>query len=117
MRRDAVLVDEPEQGFGIRHQWIVDNPILLRDLDALEPLRESFRYILLNESLSCDAGGIAFHRDRAADDMRQHHRRDHLVIAGKFTFCDASVWKQDFVRMCDHHVSLTTSRADLSSRI
>src|SRR5688572_1871149 len=63
VRRNAVLVDEPQQGFRVRHQRIVDSPFLLGNLDASEPVREPFRHILLNETLFSNSGGIPFHRD------------------------------------------------------
>ena len=117
VRRNAVLVDEPQQGFRVRHQRIVDSPFLLGNLDASQPVREPFLHILLNETLFPNAGGIPFHRDGTIRNVRQHHGRDRLVVVGKFTFCDAVVRKQDFVGMGDDHVSLTTARADLSLRM
>src|SRR5262249_10266628 len=96
---------------------MVDDAVFLGHFNTLQPIRESFRYILLKKSFLVDAGREAFHRDRAANDMRQHQGRDHLVIGGEFSFRNAVVGEQDFFRMRYHHVSRTTSRGDLSCRM
>ena len=41
-------------------------------------------------------------------------RRNHLVISGEFAFRNPVIREQDLFGMGDHHVSLTTSRGDLS---
>ena len=114
VRRDAVLVGQPEQRSRVGHERMVDGAVLLRHLDALEPGREALRHVLLQEPLLADAGGIALHRDRPAAEVRQHHRRDRLVVGGQLALGDAVVREQHLLGMRDHGVSRTTSRAALS---
>ena len=49
-------------------------------------------------------------------DVRQHERRDHFVVRRQLALGNSVVGKQNFFGMRDHHVSLTTSRGDLSMR-
>src|SRR5262249_39732239 len=72
--------------------------------------------VLLEKSLLADATMIPFHRDGTAADMWQHERRDGLVIRGELALGDPVVREQDLVRMRNHDISRTTSRADLSVR-
>ena len=116
VRRDAVLVDKPQQRPRVRDDWMVHDAVLLGNLDALQPFRKPFRHILLNKSLLADAGRKAFHRDGTTNDVRQHHGRDHLVVSGEFAFRNPVIREQHLFGMGDHHVSLTTSRGDLSYR-
>ena len=83
VRRDAVLVGDPEQRARVGDERIVHRAVLLRHLDALEPRGEALRHVLLDEALLADAGRKALHRDRPAADVRQHHRRDRLVVGGE----------------------------------
>src|SRR5262245_14402481 len=96
---------------------MMDHAILLRNLDALQPIRKPSRDVLLKEPLLTDAGRKPFHRDRPENDMRQHQGRNHFVVGGKFAFGNPVIGKQDLLGVRDHHVSLTTSRADLSWRM
>src|SRR5215468_9519145 len=85
------------------------DPAFLRDFDALQPFRKPLRDVLLEESLFSDSGREAFHCYRTPNDVRQHQRRDHLVVACEFAFRDPILRKQDFFGMADHHFSQTTS--------
>ena len=114
MGRDAVLVDEPQQRPRVSHDWMVHDAVFLRNLDTLQPFWKSFRHVLLEKSFFTDAGRKAFHGDGTANDMRQHHGRNPLVISGEFAFRNPVIREQDLFGMRDHHVSLTTSRGDLS---
>ena len=113
---DRVLVRHPEQRPRVGDERMVDDPILLRNLDPFEPRRKSARYVLLPEPFPADAGGISLHRDRPPADVRQHDRRDRLVIRRELALGDPVVGKQNLFRMRDHPISLTTSRAALSVR-
>src|SRR5262245_34067493 len=96
---------------------MMDNTIFFRYFDTLKPIWKTFRHILLQKSFFVDSGREAFHRDGAPDDMRQHQRRNHRVVGGEFTFRNPVIGEQDFFGMSNHHVSLTTSRGDLSERM
>src|SRR5690348_14379325 len=117
MRRDAVLVNEPQQRTRVGDDRVMHNPILLRSLDALQPIRKALGDIFLNETFLRDASRKAFHGYGPLNDMRQHRGRDHFVIRGEVSLGNSVIRKQNLFRMRDHHVSLTTSRADLSIRI
>ena len=93
----------------------MDDAVLLRHLDALEPVGKSLRDVLLPEALLADAGRVALHRDRAALDVRQDHRRHRFVVRRQVALRDPIVREQEFFGMRDHD-SLTTSRAALSKR-
>ncbi len=56
VRRDAVLVGEPEQRSRVADERMVHRAALLRNLDALQPLGETLRDVLLQEALLADAG-------------------------------------------------------------
>ena len=53
-----------------------------------------------------DAGRVALHRDRTAADVRQHDRRDRLVVGGELALGDPVVGEQHLLGMRDHDVSL-----------
>src|SRR4029453_10675476 len=95
---------------------MVHGPVLLRNLDALEPLGKSFRHVLLNEPLAPDAGRVTLHRDRAASNVGKHDRSDRLVVRRERPLRDSIVGEEHLVGMPDHARSLTTSRAVLSVR-
>ena len=59
---------------------------------------------------------ISLHRDGTAADVRQHDRRDRLVVRGELALGDAVVREQHLLGVRDHGISRTTSRADLSVR-
>ena len=46
--------------------------------------------------------GIALHGDRAAADVRQHQRRDRLVVGGQLALGDPVVGEQHLLGMRDH---------------
>src|SRR3989441_12533841 len=96
---------------------MMHDAVFLGDFDPLQPFRKPFRHVFLEKSLFGDAGRKAFHGDGTANDMRQHDGRNHLVISGKVAFCNPVIREQDLFGMGDHHVSLTTSRGDLSWRM
>ena len=106
VRRDAVLIGHPEQRSRVADERMVHGAALLRHLDALQPLGEALRDVLLQEALLADAARIALHRDRTAADVRQHDRRDRLVVGGELALGDAIVREQHLLRMRDHVVSL-----------
>src|SRR5689334_10028564 len=95
---------------------MMNGAILFRHRDPLQPLRESFRHILLPEPLLADSGRVPLHRHRAIADVRQQHGRDGLVVGGDLAFGDPVVREQHFVRMGNHGASRTTSRGFLSKR-
>ena len=117
VRRDAVLIGEPEQRTSVSGDGMMNRAVLLRHLDALQPRGEPLRHVFLDEPLVPDAGGVALHGDRAPLDVRQHDRRDGLVIRCHRALCDPIVGEQHLLGMRDHARSLTTSRALLSVRI
>src|SRR3954470_965325 len=81
---------------------MMDRPVLLRHFHALQPGGKSLRDVLLPEAFLSDPGGIALHRDRPSADVRQHHRRDRLVIGREISFRDSIGGEQDLLRMVDH---------------
>src|SRR5215471_703486 len=87
---------------------------LLRHCDAMQPFGETLRHVLLKESLLSDAALKALHRDGAAANVRQHYRRDHLVICRELALGDPVVQEQHLFGMRDQRASRTTSGADLS---
>src|SRR5207302_4996263 len=95
---------------------MMDDAAFLWDLDALQPGRKSFRHVLLPESGLPDAGGVAFHRDRPAAQVRHHHGRHRFVIGRQIALGNPVVRKKYFLGMRDHRCSLMTSRGALSSR-
>src|SRR5436190_21964358 len=116
MRRDAVLVDQPEQRSRVAGERMMHAPAFFRNLDALQPLRESLCNVLLKEARLADAAVEALHRYRPAAKMRQHEWRDRLVIRGELALGDSVVREEHLFRVRDHGVSRTTSRAALSVR-
>src|SRR6185437_13819682 len=90
---------------------------LLRDLHALEPVRKTFHDIFLKEAFGRNAPMVTLHRDRPPSQVRQHVGRNHLVVCGEFTLGDPVIREHQLLRMRDHAVSRTTSRAVLSSRM
>src|SRR5688500_456288 len=81
---------------------MVDSAAVFRNFNSLEPLRKTFRDVLLKEAGHADAAVITFHRNRPSSQVRQYHRRDRFVIRGEIAFRDAVVGKEHFVRMRDH---------------
>ena len=65
MRRDAVLIDEPQQRSRVGDERMVHGAVFLRNLDPLQPIRKTLRHVLLNEALLADAGRETLHRHRA----------------------------------------------------
>ena len=51
VRRDGVLVRDPEQRPRVGDDRVMHRAVLLRHLDALEPVRKALRDILLDEPL------------------------------------------------------------------
>src|SRR5204862_7024515 len=108
------LDDRTDETPRVRHDGMMDDAVLLGNLDTLQPFPKTFRHIFLEKSLFADAGRKAFHRYRTTSDVRQHHGCNHLVVSGEFAFRNSVIRKQDLFGMGDYHVSLTTSRGDLS---
>src|SRR5687767_13196859 len=87
---------------------MMDDPVLFRHLDALQPGWKSLRHVLLPETLGADPLRIALHRQRPSAQLRHDDRRHRLVIGGQIALRDAVLREQHFVRMRDHDCSLTT---------
>src|SRR5690242_11756974 len=116
VRGDAVLIREPHESANVHHDGMMYDAILLRDLHALEPRRESLHDVLLEKSLLADTAVKPLHGYRAPRDVWQHHGRDHLVILRQLALGDAVVGEEHLLRVRDHALSpsRTTSRALLS---
>ena len=54
---------------------------------------------------------IALHRDGAADDVRKHHGRDHLVVRSELPLRDTVVGEQHLLRVRYRHHRLKTTTA------
>ena len=113
VRGDAVLVGQPQQRSRIADERMAHRPALLGHLDALQPTRESLRDVLVHEARLADARREALHRDRTRADVRQHDRRDRLVVRRELALRDPVLREHHLLGMRDH-VSFTTSRAGLS---
>src|ERR1043166_10212798 len=87
---------------------MMDRAVLLRNFNALEPLRKTLRHVLLKETLLGNAAMVALHRDRPTTQVRQHHRRDHLVVRGELALRDPVSGKQDLFRMSDHETTASS---------
>src|SRR5215216_1863637 len=83
---------------------------VLWHLNTFEPLRKSLRHVFLKEAGRADAAVITLHRNRPPAQVRQHQRRNHLVVRRQLAFRNSLTRKQDFVRMRDHLGSTTASR-------
>src|SRR5829696_5528872 len=81
---------------------MMDRAAVLWHLDALEPLRKSFRYVFLKKARRDDATVITLHRNRSPAQVRQHQRRNHLVVRRQLALRDSLTRKQNLVRMRDH---------------
>src|ERR1051326_488224 len=114
---DAVLIDEPQQRTLVGHDRVVNDAVLLRNLDALQPIRKALRDIFLDKTFLTDARGETLHRHRPLNDMRQHHACNHFVVRREVSLGNSVIRKQNLFSMRDHNVSLTTCRGDLSLRI
>src|SRR6266446_1755088 len=108
---DRVLVRDPEQRSPVIDDWVMDDAILLRDFDALEPLRKTFRDVFLPEPLLADPRRVTFHRDRPPAQVRQDDGRHGVVVRRKIAFSDPVVGEQYLLGMCDHGCFFVTSRA------
>src|SRR5262249_10206454 len=113
VRRNAVLIRQPEQRSSIRNDGMVYRPALFLYLDALQPFREAFRNVLLKESLLGDSTVEPLHGDGPTTNVRQHGGRNHLVIRREFTLRNAVIREQHLFGMRDQCASRTTSRAVL----
>src|SRR5262245_2647528 len=116
VRRDRVLVGHPQERADIGHERMMDDPVFFWNLDSFEPVRKSFRDILLPEPFLANPRRVPLHRHRPPAQMRQHDGRDRLVVRSELALRDAVFGEEDLVWMRDHRDSRTTSRADLSKR-
>src|SRR5438874_826069 len=119
MRRYTVLIGQPHEVARVGDNGIVDDAVLVRHGNALEPLGRALPDVLLKEPLRADAAMKALHRHRSARQMWQHDRRDELVVRDDLALGDAVVRKHHLLRMRDHvgaHDSGTTSLGALSDR-
>src|SRR5579872_1502265 len=66
--RDRVLVRGPQERWQIVDERMAHGAVLLRHVDARQPLRESLDDALLPEAFLADAGWVALHRDRTSRD-------------------------------------------------
>src|SRR5829696_7455043 len=96
---------------------MMDCASVLRNLNTLQPLRKSLRYIFLKETRRSDAAVKTFHRDWTAAQVRQHDGRNRFVVRHKLTFGDAIVGKQNLFRMSDHCLANRVQRADADGAI
>src|SRR6185295_8026920 len=96
---DRVLVRDPEQRSPVIDDWVMDDAILLRDFDALEPLRKTFRDVFLPEPLLADARRVAFHRDRPPAQVRQDDGRHGVVVRRKIALGNPVVREQYLLGM------------------
>src|SRR5262245_13047390 len=90
--------------------------VLLRYLDAPQPLGKSLRHVLLPEAFLPDARRISLHRHRSSAEVWEHDGSDRLVIGSQIALGELVVGEQHLLGMRDHVPSLTTSRGDLSMR-
>src|SRR5690349_11015785 len=104
MNRDAVLIREPQERLRVIGDRVMDRAVLLGNLNTLEPFWKSLDNVLLKESFSSNSAMVTLHGDWTSPQMRQHYRRDHLVILRKFAFGNAVGGKQDFVRVGNDHL-------------
>ena len=74
VKRDAVLIRQPEQRARIGDDGMMDCASLLLHFDALQPFGKTLRNIFLKEALLTDAPVISFHRYGPTANMRQHGR-------------------------------------------
>src|SRR6476659_6097819 len=114
MKRDAVLVREPQQGSRVSDNRMIDCAFVLRNLDAFQPLGKTLRNVLLKEPGCAYAAVIALHRHRPTPDVRQHHRGNARVVRREFSLGDAVIGEKEFLWMTNH--SFTTSHSALSGR-
>src|SRR5262249_30865737 len=84
---------------------MMNGAVLLRRLDALQPGGESLRDILLPEALLPDTRRIPLHRHRPSFDVRQHDRRDRVVVRGESSFRDAVLREEHFLRVRNHETT------------
>src|ERR1043165_2807638 len=89
---------------------MMDRAAVLWHLDALEPLRKSLRYVFLKETRRANAAVITLHRDRTSPQVRQHQRRNHLVVGRQLALRDSLTRKQNFLRMRDHYSTTASKR-------
>src|SRR5688572_2205346 len=116
MRRDAVLVGQPEQRPLVVDQRVLDRAAFLGDLGDPQPVGCALGDGFLEESLFADAFVEAFHGHRATAQVWQHERGDHLVIRRHLSLGDAVVGKEHLLGMGDHDRSHVTSRGFRSLR-
>src|SRR5262245_29156476 len=88
--------------------------VFLRNFDTLQPLRKSFRNILLNKSFPADAGRKTLHRHWTSSNVRQHQRRNHFVIRSEIALGDRVVGKKNLVGMTDYDVCAAADVKTLS---
>src|SRR6476469_3470589 len=81
---------------------MVNDPVLLWNLDALQPRWKPAGDVFLPEAFPADAARIALHRDGPPREMRQEHRRESLVVRRQVTLGDPVVGKHDLLGMRDH---------------
>ena len=91
VRRDAVLVRQPQQRSHVVDERMVDRAVLLRHLDALEPLGKSLRTSFWKNPFAPMPAGyrsIVTGRPRMCGSMQ---RRDRFVVRGQLALGDAVV--------------------------
>src|SRR4051812_21228303 len=116
MRRYGVLIGQPEKRIDIACNRMMYGAAFLWDFDPLQPLGKAFFHIFLEEAVSTDAAMVSLHRDGPPAYVRQHIRRNELVIRREFALGDPVLREHQLLRMRNHGTSRTTSRAALSSR-
>ena len=97
-QRHAPIVDleradlhQPEQSRRIVDIEIVLLGLAARNWDFLDRLAHALHAVALEEMLAVDAFGAAHQADRPSRDVRQHVRRDDLVIAREIELGEADI--------------------------
>src|SRR4029453_11764576 len=115
VRRDRVLVGQPEQRSRIGHERMVHRAIFLGHFDTLQPRGKPFRNILVKETLLANARWVSFQGDRPLANVREHDRRDRFVIRRELALGDPIVWKQHLLGVRDHGAPLPAGTSLVTS--
>src|SRR5690606_4257274 len=78
---------------------------------------EVLRRYLQGEAVFLDAARVALHADRAALQMRQHHRRNAAVVVDQIAFGDTRIGEVHLVEVADLDLMPVDLHARLSVRV
>ena len=96
---------EPAQRVGVVGHRVGDGAAAApRHLDACDPLRRALRDRLLDDDRPLDPGVPAPQVQRPLARVRDHRRRDRLVVAREVGLGDPVGREQDLVRVAELHV-------------